>query len=260
MPNPDGSPTVAEAIDAINHSGTTNQNAPNPIGVPIDYVAKRTQQTTEDDLAWRGGRPGARQVASTITSKVPAQYFEGDDWVPSGFPPGRIADLQRSLIAANIINKKDNIQIGVWDPVSRKAYRDLLSYANGAGMSMTEALNYIGAQGGMADQTTKRAPLQVRLTNPEDLKPAFIAGVMKATGQAWSNDRIDAMVAAYQQQERTAQEQDYAQGETGGTVVQPPSAASFAAAQAKQQDPGGVEAHDALGYENKFFSMLKGVV
>jgi hypothetical protein len=54
------------------------------------------------------------------------------------------------------------------------------------------------------------------------------------------------MVWAYQGQEASYQTQQYANAQSGGTLVQPPSVDTFADQQAKKIDPTGYDAYRVL--------------
>lgn len=267
MPNPDGSPTSDELIGG-NPTDTTGTGTvhPNPIGVPSAVYDPKTGQYvpwyaqvsgTEDDLRYRGGRPGTRQIPTT--QFLPPRYFGGDELTPAGWSPDRIADLQRSLIAAGLIPQTASLRVGFWDATSQKGFETLLGYANQTGANWETALTRYGStteQGG-----PKRAPLTVRTSNPDDLRKVFRQTIIDTLGQGWDTAKIDQMVAAYQGVETSAQTQAYNMADTGGTVVQPPDPSTFASAQARQENPLGAQEHDVIaqgGPLDSFKQMIAG--
>lgn len=227
-------------------------------GQPLRWGAQGTTTNSEDDLRYRGGRPGTRQIVTTQPTYTLPRYYDGAQWLPASLPPDQLAQLQRQMVAAGLL-KSGQAQLGVWDAASMNAYTQLLAYANASGLDAGTALSQWG-QAHALDPNAGKAPLQVKVTNPEDLRKVFRQSVIDTLGQGWDTAKIDQMVSAYQATETAAQQQAYNQADSGGTVTAPPDPGTFAADQVRQEDPTGAQAHDALGYEKQFFAALKGVV
>lgn len=256
-------PATVDAILKAIQAGNTSTQVSQPLGVPyyvidpatgqpykdasgqqVRWGAPVTSTTTEDDLRYRGGRPGTHQIAGTSTQYVAPRYFDGAQWLPAQLPPDQLASLQRRMVTAGLL-KSGEAQLGVWDTASVTAYTKLLEYANASGLDNAAALDRWEAAHA-ADPNAGRAPLQVKVTNPDELAQVFRAAVINTRGEGWASDKIQQMVNAYQGIESGAQQQAYNMQDTGGTVVAPPSAQSFAETQVRQQDPLGAQEHDII--------------
>lgn len=228
------------------------------IGVPRGYVA---QIQTPPHSKWGLGPPMPAENVG-----VPARYFEGDDWQPAGWPPDQIADLQRALIAAGLIDPKATISLGYYDITTRTAYRELLTTANASGMDRSQALQMAltAPRQGPGIKETPRQPLVMKLSNPDDLRAVFRKAIIDELGQGWSSDQIDQMVTDYQARETEVQQQQYAmtgfgsatEPGPGGTLTPPPSPDVYAAAKAREQDPELAQEHDALGFVGQFNDLV----
>lgn len=235
---------------------------PRPIGVPPGYYADRTTELAEQQARTPNVRiPGQ-------PTRIPPRYFEGDDWSPASFPPERLIQLQRAMIDAGLIDPDSPIHIGVWDEISRDGYRKLLAFANAAGLDRVAALNrWKETQDQFGTTGPAIPPLQVKLSNPDDLKRVFRAAVIDQLGQAWDEGKLDSMVASYQDKERQFQTEAYnlQVGNEGqglpGTVVSAPDASTFVESEIESEDPTGAQAFRGLKFaQNDFFEMLRGVV
>lgn len=212
------------------------------LGVPDEYVATR---------------PAGVPYAPGRTVDVAPRYFDGDELIPAAWSSDRVASFQRALDRAGLYQKGDKYRLGVWDPnVDAVAYGRLLQFANASGLDEQEALSRWG-EAGAIDETEVREPLTVRLTNPDDLREIFDTAVKTKLGRKVPDGWLDGMIAAYQAQEANAQQLAY---NDAATVVDPPSPAAFAMAEAERRDPTGVDANDWLGRANEFFDLLSGPV
>lgn len=260
-PRPDGEP-AKPTLPAVPES---EPELPNPIGVPPDYVVERDKSYSHTSPSPDGGR-STRRTRTEKRTYTP-RYFEGYDWRPASLPPDRIVQLQRALIDAGLIDGNAKIHLGVWDETSRDGYRKLLAFANASGLDEHAALNqWKMTRDQFGDPAQSLPPLQVKLSNPDDLKLVFRKAVMDSLGEGWDETKLDAMVASYQEQERQAQTEAYnlqvANGGEGaaGTVTTPPSPDTFALSQVESEDPTGAQAYKGLHFQNEFFQMLGGVV
>lgn len=238
---------------------STGQPAKGPDGQPLRWGAAGTTTNSEDDLRYRGGIPGTRQITQTQSTYQLPRYFDGDEWLPAQLPPDQLAMLQKKMVAAGLL-KSGAAQLGIWDVASMSAYKQLLAYANASGLDNAGALDRWGQQHTL-DPNAGKAPLQVKVSNPDELAQVFRKAVMDTRGEGWDTNKINQMVAAYQGVETGAQQQSYNQQDTGGTVITPPSPTSFAETQVRNEDPLGAQEHDVIkpgGPLDSFKQMIAG--
>lgn len=275
MPNPDGTPTVDEQIKAAINAGQQSKSVSHPIGVPFYITDPNTGQpavgpdgqplrwgasgstiNSEDDLRYRGGRPGTRQITQTQPTYTLPRYFEGDEWLPAQLPPSQLASLQKKMVAAGLL-KSGEAQLGVWDQSSMTAYMRLLGFANASGLDVASALDRWDAAHA-ADPNAGKAPLVKQVTSLDELRPAIRKAWMDTIGIGIPQDQVDHIATQFQNLQSGAQQQSYNAQDTGGTITAPPDAASFAAAQAREQNPLGAQEHDTLGFIDQFRQTLGG--
>jgi hypothetical protein len=220
-------PTFAELMAAPPAALVTNE--PKPLGVPRNYVA----------------------------GDVPPTFFDGDEWAPATLSPGQVARLQDILAGIGLLTE---YRRGYWDPNSQKAYREVLEYANGAGITdEMEAIRRIaetGALGGKIGGGRTRAPLTVRKSNPLDIKSAADAVAQNVLGRGLTNDELPQIIAAIQQMETSVQTQAYNMDETGGTVTEAPSLAAFVEQKLRIQNPGEAQDMDVSGQVNNLMDIF----
>lgn len=113
---------IQAAIDALREAGSGGTANLDPIGVPGVV------------------RVGDEAVPFEANGVAP-RYFEGDDWMPAAMGPEDRARLQRLMAAAGIIPKGAEYREGVWDDVSRAAYRTVLAQANASGMNPQQVIS-----------------------------------------------------------------------------------------------------------------------
>lgn len=105
--------TAAEVI-AEGPKRAADEDEAKPLGVPKDYTTRDTN-------------------SFGFTETIRPAFMEGDDYKPARLTPENIARLQRQLVGAGVLTSK--FRIGVWDDVSRKAYRKVLQFANQNGIN-----------------------------------------------------------------------------------------------------------------------------
>lgn len=143
----DAKAKLDEAVAAFERSLTAGAESElQPIGVPAGYSAER---------------PAPAPYARDMTQQVPARYFDGDDWAPASLPGPRIAELQRQMVAAGLIPRGASYRNGVWDDVSRSAYRQLLGEANGSGLSAEQQVK-VRQNAPKANQPEFQAPVRLK--------------------------------------------------------------------------------------------------
>lgn len=254
----------------------TNTSKASPIGVPfydIDPLTGEPRKSAANpEGRWTATTSKPTGVSNSFstsgqlthesntyeTKQVLPRYFDGAQWIPGSFPPSLMASLQKAMRTVGLLKANEG-QLGVWDPTSMTAFTQLLAYANSSGQDWKDALKSWG-MARKSDPNAGRTPLTTQVTSADDLRAVFRKTVINELGQGWDQSKIDRMVASYQDMERQSQTEAYNKQLTGGSVTAPPQPAAYAEAQTRAEDPTGVQAHDALGYETKFFDMLKGVV
>lgn len=234
---PESSADVRARRDAVLFADTTQR----PLGVPVGYTA-----TTPSG------------------ESVPATFKDGDEMVPAALPPSQVRRLQDLLATVGVL---DEYRPGFWDPKSQAAYRTVLEFANGAGITdPQEAIRRISEAGPevLAGSSAKRTPLVSRLTNPLDVAAIANDIAKKRTGQRFSDDQLAKFQAAYRQAELAQQQAIYKAGGSGmpggpgGTIVDPPDLQRMAEAEAVKDNPFAAREMDLLNLNDAFMSALKG--
>jgi hypothetical protein len=209
--------------------------------------------------------------------RFPPRYFDGDESDPGRMPPHHIANLQRLLVDAGLL---DNPRWGFWDRASQGAYQTALAESNRNDVDVQTLLTTYADSAAMAEQEARgpyvpSEPLTLRTTHPDDLKLMFRDVSAKALGVAWTDRQIDELVNAYNWQEIAVQADAYSQNvererqlyETGATDITQitekslPSPENYAIAEAKRRDPAGFQAAEIGeegGYADAFFGALGG--
>lgn len=246
---------------------TTGQPVMGPDGQPVRWGATIEAPQGSSGIEGPGTASSYGHIPGTSTQFQLPRYFDGAQWLPASLPPADIRALQLRMVAAGLA-KSGELQLGIWDMASVSAYQKLLAFANASGSDVASALNrWQQAHSETPDAgAAARAPLVVKLSNPDDLAAVFRKAVIDQLGQGWSSDKINSMVSAYQQQERETQQQQYAmtgfgsstEPGPGGEITAPPDPTTFAVDQARQADPGLAQEHDELGVLGNFRQMLGG--
>lgn len=223
------------------------ETGPSPIGVPQGYT-----------------QPGWYNPDGQI------RYHDGDQFMGANQSPAEIANLQRSLAQAGLL---DAFHMGVWDDPTAAAFEQVLAYANQTGLPWERALrqmlqgdittvdengNLISGAGGGAGGGGQ---LQIRVSDPATLRATFKQTAAAMRGQALSDQQIENMVAAYQAVERRSQEHAYAASEAAGAtgrfeIVDPPDPQTWAEEEVRRIDPSGVMTRDTLDRMDQFFALI----
>jgi hypothetical protein len=223
-----------------------------PLGVPRGYRAPDRGQRRESAEIQQLGQdifPGEQSYAQGIAPR----YTEGDlDWI-AGLSPERLTQLQYQLKNTGLIK---TFYKGYWTENEDQAMAAVFAYANRQGLLWEDALEDFAANaelvGGPAGASGPS--FTARLSNPDDLKKAFTQSLYDAQGGRFMDDtQMQQMIDAYQQIEYGAQRAAF---DNAGTVVDPPTAQTFAAEQAKTADPAGVEAAKYSDYASVFEDLI----
>lgn len=227
---------------------------PSPLGVPENYTVP-------------GGRSPVpiRGFGAPSTYQLPPQtprYFEGHEFIPASFSPEKIAMLQREMATAGLIGPKTKFRVGLWDEPTRNAYKNLLEYANSAGLDERAAIKQY-AQAQLLDPSGEdgatRKPLTIKKSNPTDLFAIADTAARARLGRKLTDKEKAAMASAFQAQEVAEQTTDYNQAETGGTSIAAPSAQAFMAERIAKEYGVEAGAHDIAEQGNEFFQLLNEV-
>lgn len=244
-----------------------------PIGVPSTMRDPETGEERPYEVL-RAPRPsdggqseGYGVLAPGTQIAVTPRYYEGDEWQPANLSPLDRAELQRMMERAGLYAEGTRFRLGVWDPASRAAYKELLSFANAGGLTVAQALDEY-------DRVTTMFPKPrelptYRVSAPEDLRVAFSEGMRAKTGRRPDEQQVEEMVRMYQDRERNVQAaMAYAEsgiglggpGAQSVTIPGVPDPSTFASDYAERTDPEGVAAQSGMEQMNEFFSLLRGPV
>lgn len=233
-----------------------------PIGVPPGF----TTPTTPSDVYRReiGGAPRPRAPS----------YYDGDELIPARWSPDRILDLQRQLVAANLISPGARLRLGVMDETTVDGFYRLLAAANRYGTSWLSVLGrFVGESqvsgagkegqlftvnenGELVPSGPGNEQLPTRTTPREDLEPVFRAAIIDTLGQGWDDARINSMVQAYQQLEIQRQREAFAAEGTSRNVMGTPSPEAFALSYAREADPEQAQTESFLGGMEDFLGLV----
>lgn len=204
----DKQPTAAEMLAAA-APPPSSAGAARPLGVPADYQAPGTQP----------------------------KYFDTDVFAPASLAPERIAQLQRRMVDAGLIPKNARYRNGVWDDVSREAYRGLLETANVYGVDEARALN-IYAQ----SKPVGRDPLAPPVANPADIQATVRTAARALYGHKADDAMVQRIVAGFQaEQTRAAQP---------NATVEAPALNTYVNQQLETADPRAVTLDKGLDVGN----------
>jgi hypothetical protein len=228
---------------------------PRTLGVPRTYRAPDRGQRREPVSPEFGDAfPGFDPYATGIAPR----YSEADlEWL-NGLSPEYLTQIQYGLKNAGLIK---NFNKGEWTEDEEDAMARVFAYANRQGLLWEDALTEFAS---IADEVRGsgggggggRAAFTARLSNPDDLKKAFKQSLYDAQGGVFMDDAaVQRMVDAYQQVEYGAQRAAY---DGGADIVEPPTAQTFAAEEAKKADPGGVGAAKFADYGQIFEELIGG--
>lgn len=247
-------------------SGGGDSDKKKPIGVPDDYVVER--EVHYEDQRVDNYRLG--HEPKSFMRDVKPLYYDGDEYVPANYPSTQIWQIQQALAKVGLLT--GTFAKNVWDPATMGAYRELLALANAQGLSVDQALSEllatsggkeggrytVDAQGNVVLASSETVPpLTTKTSDPAALRQVFRRATIELTGQGWSQDQINKMVAAYNNVEIERQTEAYNMqiaGE-GGNIVDIPSPEEFIESQVLAKDPIGVQREEALGFTKEFMEL-----
>lgn len=227
---------------------TTSKISTPAIGVPgqltteIDITTGQPRTTYQgyhaqvpdtyyEDYSYVGGQP----LPVNFTRNVQPRYFDGDQWNPANLGVDELLNLQSALDAAGLYS--GDYILGVWGPNDANAYERLLSAANASGEDDKTTLQR-AVTNAKQKKGRERAPLTIKLTNPDDIKSIANKVASDLYGGNLPTEDLDAIVAGFQGLESGAQTAAYDMaGGSGGTVTAPPDVSTFAESQIRQTRP-----------------------
>lgn len=229
-----------------------------PLGVPKGYTTPAYYQPTDDyDAAMLNA------MAVGERAQIQPRYMQGDQWREAPTSPQDIATLQKALIETGLLSPSD-VLYGRFDPKTADAFARLLAASNQRGSEWHDELAYEltlqqNPDFGMAGASGK-APLQIRLTNPDDLKATFQNVAQSLYGGNLPDDVVGRMVTAYQNEESAAQTAAYnaSNATTQGSYTSVESPTVFAENQIKQQYPNQVAATEFGSHMDDIISTFTG--
>lgn len=246
-----------------------------PIGVPDTYRTPTSATTYPGGFSAREG--GSATGVGEIT-RGPL-YYEGDELGPAQWSPDRVLDLQRQLIAADLISPGSRLRLGVMDEVTINGYYKLLASANRYGTNWMAALDRMmgesGVPGGGAAGELMEVDefgnligtgpdaveqLPTRTTAPEDLRRIFRAASIESLGQGLPEGEIEQMIQAYHQVEIQRQRDAYAAEGTSNNVMATPSPEAFMedAMLKNPEQRAEMEVENTLGAMEDFMGLVGG--
>lgn len=185
---------------------------------------------------------------NTGVANIPPKYFDGDQFTLATYGAEKQAVIINQLRKANYLTEKYVSGDPLTKPIA--AMGALMYEANITGQSWEQLLAYrqsnpvVGASGGLTTY---------RVTNPMDLRAVFREASSSVLGRRdVPREQIDRMISAYQQSEKSYQQQ--ASG--GGVAVQAPSAAAFGKEQVESQNPDEAMAYRFAQYAQAFERLL----
>lgn len=224
----------------------------NPIGVETGYQAPYRGQRMPDkhlDLA-QGWQP---------ESGIGARYDATDLDLFANLAPESIAQIQAGLARAGLLPKKGTAY-KIWDGNTAGAMQKVLAYANQRGLVWQDALEEwasAGDESGVNDTGGSGRVFTPQLSNPDDLRATFKQVAYQRTGGNFLDDAAyERMVASYQDAEMKAQRAQFDAATGGGTVVDQPTAKTFAETTLQQESTADVQANDIAGYGKVLESMM----
>lgn len=197
------------------------------------------------------------QVEGTYEELKP-KYMEGDQYQPANLPYAERIKLQREMVSAGLLGKKFK-NFGVWDVETSTAYEKLLGYANQSAVDKDEIL----AQFKAVPNETEMLPGKVlTLANPDDIGKVLDQTAEKVINRSLTPAERTALIAGYQNVDRSAQEAAAAaesEAETSGlnkAVIEAPDVAVFADKKLREQFKGESDWVTGNKRMQEFYSIL----
>ena len=244
-------------------SGTGSGNTGNPF---LDGFTPEADKLPPLIGGMDDGYGATVQVTAGGSFPMPATsnaiYRAGDEFNLLGnMSEAQRQRVQQALISAGLADA-DSITFGALDPATIRGFEAALGYANMNGKSWQDILFTSSGQrllgrGSGGGGGAKRAPLTTQVTDTDALRRLFKKTMVEMAGSRVEGFDVDAAVSAYQQAQRSAQQQAYGMAETGGEVMAPPSADDFIAGQLEEKAGTQVQANSAAERAGQLLQMIK---
>jgi hypothetical protein len=173
---------------------------------------------------------------------------------------GSLVQLQARLVAAGQLDPCKFVP-GQPDNATEKAYADVVKRSAFSGRSilsiLDESTKAVQAMGGIdALAKSKRAPLSLDLSNPNDLRRVVMAGAEKVYGHANVDEAtIQRIIGAVQSQQAAEQTAKY---NGAGAVTQAADPSTTAQNMLEQADPQAAATEQYRSYGDEVFKLLAG--
>lgn len=221
------------------------EDTPKPIGVPEDYEVPER-------------RPPSAIWGNRLA--VPAQkprYFTGDEWTPASMSPEDRARLQRLMEAAGVFAPGTRFRLGVWDDASRTAYSDLLAFANGAGLSVEQAMQQWSQS---VESKTVVAGERTLPASTMDVRAMAQEVAQRRWKRKMTPTELEDFEASFRLFESRDQENPYEDPNAFGGQQAMPDPSVWAAQQVETMNPEEAVAGEGLDMAGNFIDMLRGPV
>jgi len=243
---------IADAIAKLDPTGFVNQQGAVFIGIPAgsqtETILSQRSATSSLQSTYPQFQPFGVQLAQPYKTGTALDQL-------SGFGPEDIYALQLRLHQAGML---DNFIPNVLDKATRKAFTELLATANASRQDWATTLDQISTVGGMSGSGgATRGPLQVELTNPDDLKNIAQNVAQTLYGGNLPEEDLNRFVASYQSMQSGTKTQAYNTALTGGTVTAPPTAAVAAETQIRAEHPDQVA---VTAFGNRLNDVIGGLI
>lgn len=247
--------------DRVIAEGGGFQRPTDPIGVPRGYLGPgAVRPQTGDPRFTAGGLGGfSRELVQQPYTQIGSLEIHG-------WEEAEVKSLQRvfQLLGPPFgFSARQRFIPGVADPPTTTAWRRLLGFANEKGLSWREAIQKLydvglreGVLGGGGAGGRRRAPLVVKLSNPDDIKRAAQLVAQKTVGKDLPENVLSGIVTDFHAGERSIQTEAYRKAETGGTIREGPDVSVITEKKAEAAFP-----LDAFGVRlRQAFEGLKGAI
>lgn len=253
------SPKKSEQIAGAPPPLAVEDDEPSPIGTTKDYEATVRANRRVGARIDRND-PALAFDTDVIQSVAPA-YYPGFEYLFASADETAIFNIQRSLVSAGLM--ADEFRKGVWDDDTTAGFKEVLAYANRAGITWQQALEEYATAGEAirAARPGPKGPVFVaRLSNPDDLRKVLKQAAFNVLGgKFFAPELEDEFVAKFQDTEYKAQRAAFdAQVAGGGTVVDNASASTTAETTLEELDAAGVQAKRYADYGRVLEGLLDG--
>lgn len=264
-PKPPKTPPAPSAVDQqladIQAQFAAMKNAPTS---KLNYLGQPAGDATpiiNPDIQTQGMASPGGIARDAKGQPLPRYYAGAENWpAKTDMSPDQISKLQDQLVQAGQLDS--GFQRGVWDDGSATALGKIMASANNTGSDWPTALqHFMDSEPMIIDKKTglarkrlpgesasgaTRAPLSLRLSNPDDLASVANDAAMKRLGRTFTQEELNKFVTSYHSAETGTQTADYNAQAAGGSATATPTSATAANKFAEQVDPVAAQARNVL--------------